>query len=118
ATAGRLVLGDLVVELLPDGERAGQLATGLLQRLLATGDGVGAEVRAGEVDVDLDGAHPLVEVEQRLAGPAVERLGRGAGVRVRRPDLRRLLLGPVQLLLAPRAAGPEEHVAAAGDQHE
>jgi hypothetical protein len=78
----RLVLRHLVVELLAQRERAGQLLPRLRQRLGEPGDGGLAVLQPGEVEVELRGRHRLVELEQRGAGPALQLGGGHAGVRV------------------------------------
>src|SRR5437764_827467 len=69
AALGGLVLGDVVVQLLADGERPGQLRLGLVERLLEAGDRLLAVLRAGVGQVQLGGLDRLVEGQQLLAGP-------------------------------------------------
>jgi hypothetical protein len=118
---GGLVLRHVVVELLAQGERLGQLGLGLVQRLLETGQRLLAVLRAGVGEVQLGGLDRLVQGEQLLAGAEGQLLGAGAVVRVAGGRLGggALLRGPGRRRgLLPLLPAAHQRVAAPADQRD
>lgn len=81
----RVVLGEGVVQLLPQPERGGQLGPGVLDGPGERGRGLLAELGRGEAELLLAGPYGVVRVDQVLLGPCVQvrqgdlRLGRRSG---------------------------------------
>lgn len=91
---GRVVLGERVVELLPQPERGRQLLLGEGDRLGEGADGLLAELGGRETEFLLAGADGVVGGDQRLPGLSVELVeGRRRGLPRRAPALPALRRG-------------------------
>ncbi len=109
---GGLVLGDVVVELLAQGEGPRQLVPRGRQGLVEPGHRLVAVLGAGVVEVELRGLHRLVQLEQCVARAALQLLGGCSGVGIGPLEP---LHGRGQRLPLP-SAGPRHQVGpAAGD---